>query len=88
MTSEYMKKQPFQNHIKRINKLSSILSIIVGSTAAIVFFMLGKEFLEHHLLKCLTTLALIFMLIHLKANNLKQNAIIRYMTDAINDNEV
>ena len=87
MNSEYMKKQQFQNHIRRINKLSSIFSSIFGLTAATVFFMLGKEFLEQHLLQCVSALALLFILIHLKANNLKQKAIIRYITDSTDDNE-
>ena len=80
-----MKKEQFKNHIKKINKLSSIFSSTVGLTAAIVFFLLGKELLEQVLFQCITILTLVLILIHLKANNLKQKAIIRYMTDSIGD---
>ena len=82
------KRDQFKNHIKKINKLSSIFSSIVGLIAAVVFFFLGKELLEQVFFQCVTVLALVLILIHLKANNLKQKAIIRYMTDSIGDIDI
>ncbi len=88
MKDEYMKKQQFHKHIKNINKLSLITSIIIVLLAYVVSLTASPEDIEHYMFQYAYTVIFILVFVHLKANNLKQKAIIRYITDSISDNEL
>jgi|GEM_PF-4302465 len=88
MKSILMKKQQFQNHIKRINRLSTLSSLVILVAAMLFYVLSNPKFLEVHIFEIGFIVMFVLILIHLKANNLKQKAIIRYMTDSISDNEL
>ena len=85
MNDNHMKTQQFKDHIKRINRLSTLTSLVILVTAAVFYFLSDTKFIEVHIFEIVFTVMVVFILIHLKANNLKQKAIIRYMTDSIPD---
>ncbi|WP_154224046.1 hypothetical protein [Marinicella rhabdoformis] len=82
-----MKTEQFNNHIKNINKRSMVASIVIVLVAFALRFTASPEEVEQYMFQFAYTVLFLLVLVHLKANNLKQKAIIRYITDSISDNE-
>jgi len=80
-----MKKEQFISHIKRINKLSFITSVIIIFAAFVVRYAASPDEAKQYMSQYTYTVIFLLILVHLKANNLKQRAIIRYMTNSISD---
>jgi hypothetical protein len=83
-----MKKEQFRNHLKKINKFSSISYVIIVLIAYSVRYTASAEETQQYMFQFAYTIIFLLLLVHLKANNLKQKAIIRYMTDSIRDIEL
>ena len=79
-----MKKEQFNNHIKTINKLTELIRFGVMVLMAISWFFLSNP--KEDVIYLLAVLFGAYAITSIQAINLKQKAIIRYMTDSIGDN--
>ena len=80
-----MKKEQFNNHIKTINKLTELIRFGVMILVAISWFFLSNP--KQDAIYLLAALFVVYTITSIQAINLKQKAVIRYMTDSISDNE-
>ncbi len=85
MKVNHLKTTQFKNYISKINKLSLISSSIFLVMFIGVYFG-NSELVIAHPYEFACSLVLLLIIIHLKASNLKQKAIIRYITNSTNDN--
>ncbi len=83
-----LKKEQFENYIKKINKLVLLISFIILLSIVLIHFLAGSEKMEPYTIQIFNTAIILLVLTHLKGINLKQRAIIRYITDSISDNEI
>lgn len=85
--SNHMKKSQIAEYFKKIDKISNVIRIILVWSFLLGLLALSNKLMNVSIIELFLGVAVLYLLVSNKANDLKQKAIIRYMTDSISDNE-
>lgn len=82
-----MLKSQMTTYFKKIDKVANIIRIVLVWSFLLGLFAFSKKLINVSTIELFLSVAVLYLLVSNQANNLKQKAIVRHLTDATENNQ-
>lgn len=82
-----MLKSQMTTYFKKIDKVANIIRIVLVWSFLLGLFAFSKKLINVSIIELFLSVAVLYLLVSNQANNLKQKAIVRHLTDATENNQ-